>query len=378
MAKARFRIVQPSLWPYVDWPLILVTLALLACGIITLWGALSRGEGPQLWPIPFYAKRQILYASVGLVGMAVVGFIDYRRLHRWVWLFYAILILALVGLLIKGAAIKGATSWYDLGFFRLQPSEPGKIVLVLTLASYLALRMRHFRGLRHIFIPLGIIGLPLVLILAQRDLGTALVLIPITGAMFWVAGLRKWIFALFILLGIIGAVSAYPHLKPYQQERIKTFLNPEADRQGSGWNIFQAQTALGSGQLLGKGWGRGTQTNFRFLPEFHTDFIFPTVGEQFGFVGCMVVIGLFIVFIGRMVRLAQMSGNVFGVLIITGLTAMLCTHIIQNIGMVVGLLPVTGLPLPFFSYGGSFMLTCLASVGLVLSIAARRPLEEED
>jgi rod shape determining protein RodA len=163
-------------------------------------------------------------------------------------------------------------------------------------------------------------------------------------------------------------------LRDYQKERIKTFVNPSADPRGKGWNIIQAMTALGSGQLAGKGWGRGTQTNFRFLPEYQTDFIFPTVGEQFGMVGCSVVLLLMLLLVLRMVHLARLTEDPFGVLIITGLATMFCTHIILNVGMTVGLLPVTGLPLPFFSYGGTFMITCLVSVGLALGIGARRGL----
>jgi rod shape determining protein RodA len=366
MAKARFRMVPYRLLPFVDWPLIAVTLGLIVCGLVTLWGATIDN--------PVYARRQLLFASVGAMAMLWLIAFDYRKLQHVVWPLYALLMLALVGLLIKGATIKGATSWYDLGVFNLQPSEPGKIVVVLALARYLAPRMLEFRGLRHTFKPLLIVGGPLSLIVLQRDLGTAMVLIPVTGAMFWVAGLRKRVFVLFLFVGLAAGVYGFQHLKPYQKERIQTFLHPEDDLRGTGWNITQAKTALGSGELTGKGWGRGTQTQFRFLPEFHTDFIFPTVGEQFGLAGCLLVIVLFLLFIWRMVWLASRCDDLFGLLIVTGLTAMLVTHIVQNIGMVLGLLPITGLPLPFFSYGGSFTLTACAAVGLTLSIGARRGL----
>jgi rod shape determining protein RodA len=374
MVKPRFRLVPYRLLPFIDWPLIAVTIALLACGLITLWGATSGGEGAQLWPIPFYVWRQLLFAAAGLaLAGGLIGF-DYRRLRPVAWALYGLLVLALAGLLIQGATIRGSASWYDFGLFKFQPSEPGKIILVVALARYLADRMLTFRGLRHALVPLAIVGGPMLLILAQNDLGTALVLVPVAASMFWVAGLRKRIFVLFLVLGIGAITLAYPHLKPHQQERIRTFIHPEADLRGSGWNIFQAKTTLGSGELTGRGWGRGTQTQFRFLPEFHTDFIFPTVGEQFGLVGCLTVIALFALFIWRLIWLATRCEDLFGVLILTGLAAMLVTHIVQNIGMVLGLLPITGLPLPFFSYGGSFLLTALASVGLALSIGARRGL----
>lgn len=375
MTKPRFRLVPYRILPGVDWLLIAFALALGICGILTLWGATSSGNGPaSAGSLRTYAWQQMIWFGLGSLLMIGLIFFDYRLLKRVTWPLYAVLVVMLIGLLAKGEAIKGARSWYDLGFFRLQPSEPGKIIIVLALARYLAPRALKFRGLRHIFKPAAIVLLPMGLILKQPDLGTAAVLIPTTAAMFWVAGLRKWIFIVFILLGVGVGVVGYPHLKDYQQERIKTFLNPGADPRGKGYNIIQAQTALGSGELIGKGWGRGTQTNFHFLPEYHTDFIYPTVGEQFGFVGCVGVLILLLCLIMRMIRLASVTQDLFGVLIITGLATAISTHVTLNVGMVVGLLPVTGLPLPFFSYGGSFMLTCMAAVGLTLSIGARRGL----
>lgn len=372
MAKPRFRLVPYRLLPWVDWWLILVTLLLAACGIITLAGATYRG--PEAGLLGVYALRQAIWFAGGVVLMFTLIFFDYRKLRRFNWVLYGIILVLLVGLLAKAETIKGARSWYDLKFFKFQPSEPGKIVIVLALAQYLAPRVLEFRGLRHLIRPMLIVGVPMLLILKQPDLGTAAVLVPTTAVMFWVAGLRKWIFISAFVAGMVGAVLVYPHLMPHQKARIETFINPEADPRGKGYNIIQAQTALGSGQLLGKGWGKGTQTNFHFLPEYHTDFIFPTLGEQFGFVGCMTVLLLQLLLVARMIHLANVTQDVYGVLIIAGLTSILGTHIFLNVGIMVGLLPVTGLPLPFFSYGGSFMLTCLAAVGLTLSVGARRGL----
>ncbi len=372
MQRPLFRMVPYRILPRVDWLLILTALALALFGIVTLWGATSSGDGPG--PLAGYAKRQLVWCGIGLLGLVFLIVVDYRRLRPLIWPLYGILIALLVGLLVQGQFIKGARSWYGLGFFNLQPAEPGKIILILVMAHYLASRMDRFRGLFHTIVPLMIAGLPMGLILIQPDLGSALVFVPVVGAMFWVAGIRKWVVVLFILAGVGVAAAGYPHLKPYQQQRVLTFLNPEADRLGKGYNIIQSQTAMGSGQLAGKGWGRGTQTNFRFLPEFHTDFIFPTVGEQFGFVGGSTVLGLMVLLIGLMIRQAQRVPDLFGLLIITGLATMLATHIVFNIGMTIGMLPVTGLPLPFFSYGGTFMLTCMAAIGLTVGIGARREL----
>jgi len=372
MARPQFRLVPYRLWPGINWFLIVVTLTLAVCGVLTLWGATSDGRGPG--PLRGFALKQIIFSGLGLVLMVALIVFDYRLLKRATWVLYGLLIVALAGLLLKGHAIKGAVSWYNLGGFTFQPSEPGKIVVILALAHYLAPRMTRFRGLRHTLVPLGIVAVPLLLILVQPALGSAAVLVPVTAALFWVAGLRRWIFVAGFALGILVCVVGYPHLKDYQKERIKTFVDPGADPRGKGWNILQSQTALGSGELFGKHWGHGTQTTFRYLPEYHTDFIFPTVGEQFGLVGCLAVLGLLLCLVGALVHLAGVVQNLYGVLIVTGLATMLATHVVLNVGMCVGLLPVTGLPLPFFSYGGSFVLTCMGAVGLALGIGARRGL----
>lgn len=378
MAKARFRIVPYRILPSVDWILIGVTLALAAFGVLTLWGAtLATPNGPGPLTMKAFATKQIIFFLVGLVALVTLVIFDYQILKRiaWIiWMTYGVLILLLLGLLVKGHAIKGAEEWYNLGFFNFQPSEPGKLIVILALAQYLAPRVRKFRGIRHTIVPLMIVGVPMLLILKQPDLGSAAVFIPVTAAMFWAAGLRKYVFITFFLLGIGVCALGYPHLKEYQKQRLKTFIDPSADPRGKTYNIMQSMITLGSGQLTGKGWGRGTQTNFKFLPEYHTDFIFPTLGEQFGMIGCGIVLLLMIILVARMAHLANETQDVFGVLIVTGLTAMFCTHVVLNIGMTIGLLPVTGLPLPFFSYGGTFVVTCMSAVGMAVGIGARRGL----
>lgn len=372
IGKAHFRLVPYRILPRVDWFLIVITLALAACGVITLWGATSHGSGPG--PLGGFALKQIGYFGIGLGLMIALIVFNYQSLKPVSWILYGLVMLMLLGLCFKGQTVNGARSWYNLGVFKYQPSETAKLITIIVLAQYLAGRTRKFRGLLHIIKPMMIVGVPMGLIMLQPDFGSTVVFMPVTAAMFWVAGLRKYVFLLGFVVGLGVAMAGYPHLKQYQKERIKTFLDPSADPRGKGWNIMQSMTALGSGQLTGKGWGKGTQTNFKFLPEYHTDFIFPTVGEQFGMIGCSVSLLLMFLMVVRMVHLATQTQDMFGVLIITGLSALFCTHIILNVGMTVGLLPVTGLPLPFFSYGGSFVITCMASMGLVLGIGARRGL----
>ena len=319
MARPRFRIVPPRILPHVDWLALLLTAALVTMGVVTLWGATSGGEGPS--PFMGVARRQAVFGALGLALMLGCVLMNYRWLHGAAWPLYGLLLISLVGLLIQMHFTKGARSWYNLGLFKIQPSEPGKIILALVLARYLSARILKFRGLRHTLAPLAIAGGPLLLVLVQPDLGTALVLVPMVAAMFWVAGLRKWVFGAAILAGLgvifFGFHWVKPHLKPHQQQRIETFLNPTADPLRTGWQILQAQTTLGSGQLFGLGLGHGTQAKLLFLPQYDTDFIFPTLGEQSGFVGCALAIALLALLVGRMVQLARVTQDLFGVLLIT-------------------------------------------------------------
>ena len=373
VTRPLFRMVPYRVLQRIDWLMLALAAALIGFGIVTLWGSTSAaGDGPG--PLRGYALRQLRWAAIGLVPLVFLIVLDYRKLQPVIWIIYGLQMALLAGLLFKGETIKGARSWYDLGAFNFQPSEPGKLVVILALAHCLSHRMDRFGGLRSLPLPLAIVGFPVWLILKQPDLGSAMVLVPVAGAMLWVAGLHKWIVLVALIAAAGGAVATYPHLRPYQKDRIQTFLNPEADPLGRGYNIIQSETALGSGQLLGKGWGRGTQTNFNFLPEFHTDFIFPTVGEQFGLVGSSLLLLMTTLLVLLLLRLANQTHDLFGMLIVVGVATLFATHVFFNIGMTIGLMPITGLPLPFFSYGGSFMLTCMASVGLAVGIGARRGL----
>ncbi len=374
MTPLNFRFTPPRLWPNVDWSLMAVTILLSMISVVALWGAAADEGG--IGPLTGYARRQLQWTIVGIPVMAAAAFFDYRNIRRFVWVLYLIIIVVLLLVLVHGRHIKGATSWFifSMGSFRLQfqPAEPCKIIVALALAHYLSDRMLVFRKSWHTFIPLIILGIPIFLIMKQPDLGTSVVFLPMAAAMFFVAGLRKRLFILAIIVAVSGAYLAYPHLKPYQKDRIQTFLNPGQDALGKGYNVIQAQTALGSGGFFGKGWGKGTQTNLRFLPEYQTDFVFPTLGEQFGFVGCVTALGLYAFILFRLVYLAMRSKDLFGVLLLSGVAAIYLTHIVLNIGMATGLLPVTGLPLPFLSYGGSFMLTCFLMIGLAVSVGVRR------
>ncbi len=356
-----------------DWILLGSVLALTAIGIVTIWGA-SSSDG-TLAPFTGYARRQLQWTVVGLVLAGGLMFADYRWTRIAAWPLYITLILSLIYLLVIDRKVKGAASWLSIQVgpvrFGGQPSEFGKVIVAMVLARYLASRVLKFRKLWHTFLPLLILAIPVGLIVLQPDFGTAAVYLPMAFAIFFVAGIRKRVLAFYFVLGIVVAVSAYPQLKPYQKDRIKTFLNPGEDALGKGYNVIQAQTALGSGKMFGKGWGRGTQTSFRFLPEYQTDFVFPTLGEQFGFMGCLGALLLYGILLGRLLILAGRTEDLYAALLLVGIASILTIHLMLNVGMAVGLLPVTGVPLPFLSYGGSFMLTCYTMTGLALSVSAR-------
>jgi rod shape determining protein RodA len=373
MSSLSFRPPTP-IWPKIDWTIIGCAMAITITGIMTMWGA-AASDG-NLGPFIGYPRGQTLRLIIGSVAMAALVLFDYRKTKAFAWPLYFILIALLVAVLLKGERIKGAQSWFILPLgpvqFSFQPSEFGKIIVVMVLARYLSNRVMRFKKFHHTFVPLLIAGVPIGLIFIQPDLGTAVVFIPVILAMFYVAGIRKRVLIAFALLGVGAAVGFYPLLKPYQKDRIKTFMNPGQDALGKGYNIIQAQAALGSGQMFGKGWGRGTQTSFRFLPEYQTDFVFPTFGEQFGLAGCLVILALYGIMLLRATYLAGATEDLYGALLVTGLVTVFVVHIVLNIGMATGLMPVTGLPLPLFSYGGSFILVCYMMIGLIVSVGARR------
>lgn len=365
----------PRVLPNLDWMIIGLAVMLSLAGIMTIWGA-SATDG-EIGALTGYSRRQLQWTLLGFIALAALALVDYRWSKRAAWFLYAALILTLISLLLFGRQIHGAKSWIFIplgpGRFQVQPSEIGKVIIVMTLARYLSGRMLTFRKFSSTIIPVLIVILPMALIVAQPDLGTGMIFIPMMFAMFHVAGIRKRVILIHLLIGAGVFALGYPHLKPHQKQRFETFLDPSKDALGSGYSILQAQTALGSGGVFGKGWGRGTQTSFRFLPEYQSDFIFPSLGEQFGLAGCLAALALFALFLTRMTYLAGSTEDLYGALLVTGLTATFAAHVVLNIGMSIGLMPVTGVPLPFFSYGGSFMLTCFIMTGLVVSVRAHRP-----
>ena len=360
-----------------DWPLVVSLLALASLGLVVIDGSLHPSEssalGDEAWPVSRTAVKQLLIAlfSIFLFALPILC-CEYQIIDKLALPFYWICIVLLVALLLLEQKTKGAASWLVMGNIRFQPSEPMKLAVVLVLARWLARRPNKLERMSDLIVPAMIVGLPVLLIARQPDFGTALVFVPVCFVMLWAAGLRKRHVAAMIVCGLLMAAAVWPQLKPYQQRRIEVFLKPGSDSLSSGYNITQAEIAMGSGRMLGKGWRGGTQTAYEFLPEHHTDFIFSSLAEQFGFVGAMLAIALYAVVIGRALRIASNAKDWQGSFIVIGLITIFITHVVLNIGMCLRLFPVTGLPLPFLSYGGSFLLTNVILFALIINIGMRK------
>jgi rod shape determining protein RodA len=355
--------------------LLLATLGLIAASVYTVGTATQddiAGDPNH------YAYRQAAYAGVGLVLMALILRFDYSRLREWKLGIYAFAIASILLVYALGVSARGSRRAIELGFFNFQASELGKLLLVVALSAFAVDRMRRL-GERETTSRIVLLALiPAMLVVAQPDLGSGLVYLAIVLAVLFVAG-TKWTH--FAALAALGAVAiaivlvAAPAvgidaLKPYQKDRLTAFLNPTTDPGDEGYQINQSLTAIGSGGKTGRG-EEATQTRLDFLPEHHTDFIFSVVGEEFGFVGAALVLSLFALLIWRALRILTMSKNFYGALVAGGITAMLMFQVFVNVGMTIGIMPITGIPLPLMSYGGSSVLTTLMAIGLLQSIHAQ-------
>lgn len=343
----------------------MLTMLIFAIGIIFQY---SVSYQKDVAPFENPAIKQLVWVLIGFLIFAFVLKFGYRRLISLSYFLYAAVLLLLIAVLIFGRQRLGAQRWFHLGFFNLQPSEFTKLSLILTLAYYLGRRTDRVLRIRNFLIPFFLTAIPAVLILKQPDLGTALVLFPIFISMLFVLGTQmKYIFG-FLLTGVLLMPVFWNILRPYQRQRLLVFINPNMDPLGAGYTIIQSKIAVGSGRLFGKGWLSGTQNYLNFLPERHTDFIFSVVGEEWGFVGSLILLSLYFLLIRRMLHILDITENTYGRLLIAGIATMICFQVVVNIGMTIGLFPVVGITLPLISYGGSSLLTTFIGIAIVLSV----------
>jgi rod shape determining protein RodA len=370
-------LARDSVLRHMDWVLIIAVFALALIGTLLVWSA-TRADLAQAGANPnTYLEKQLLNVAIGLVLMAAVSLIDYRMLRVYTPLVYAAACLGLLVVLSPlGVTVNGAHSWIALpGGFQVEPSEFAKIGLILMLAVILSeLRDRAQRpGLRELALALGCGGLLLVLVGLQPDLGVAVLLVVLLMGVIALSGVRlRWLAG----LGVAGALAALAvwslHLlKPYQVQRLTAFVNPAADPRGTGYSAAQAKIAIGSGRVFGQGLFQGQLVAGNFVPEQHTDFIFSVAGEELGFVGAVVIIALLAIVLLRALRIAARADDMFGLLVASGIAIWFGVQSFINIGMTIGITPVTGLPLPFVSYGGSAMFADMIAVGVLLAVHRR-------
>ncbi|HBT83466.1 MAG TPA: rod shape-determining protein RodA [Desulfuromonas sp.] len=354
---------------YFDWVLLLLVLLVAGLGILNLYSTTS-GWAPA--GLPIYLK-QLVWCGFGLVIAMTFCTFDYRHLEYLGFFLYGITLALLLLVMLVGKTTMGATRWIDLGFFNLQPSEVFKIVVIITLARYFS-EKGDLRGndLFLLLLPFGLLIVPVLLIARQPDLGTALLVMFIALTVILFAGLRRQTLTVLAFAGMAAIVGGWFLLRDYQKDRIRTFLDPERDPLGAGYHIIQSKIAIGSGGFFGKGFMQGTQSQLAFLPERHTDFAFSVFGEEWGFAGALFLLALYLLIIIWGIYIARSAGDRFGMFLAVGVTAMLFWHIVVNLGMVIGLLPVVGVPLPLFSYGGTSMVTTMAGVGILLNVSMRR------
>ena len=395
---------------YFDYRTATVAAALVIIGLISIYSATYDARASEI------TYRQLLWVAAGMGALLIMMVLPYRALQTISFPSYFLCMLMLVSVLLIGKTVSGSTSWFNLGALRFQPSEFAKIATILALASYLSRTDVSLRNFKHLLIASGIVLLPVLLILRQPDTGTALIYIgmffpvlywggasrftllafvaPVVAGVAALFGTTSFLIAIVVMgallyltkenrlavavafsVTVLAGISTqfiYDRLKPYQQKRIATFLDPGADPLGAGYNILQSKVAIGSGGLFGKGYLKGTQTQLNFIPEQWTDFIFCVPGEEFGFVGALVVLLLLSVLLVRGVQIASSVKTTFGSFVAIGITAVFGTHVLMNVGMAIGLLPVVGVPLPFLSYGGSALMANMAMVGMLMNLHAHR------
>ena len=378
---------KPLAKEFACWDLLqlIVMLLLLSAGVLFIY---TTGEqiGSQLSQT--FWKKQLIWIAIGFVAYIAAARCDYRKLIPWVWFYYIFSVAMLVLVLFIGIKVNGATSWIDLKVMRLQPSEFAKLGVIWFLAAMHGNMLFKISKLPHILLSLAALGVPVVLIAIEPDFGSAVVLAPVGALMVFTAGINWKYLAIagsvmVVIAGVLTAnelLEVKPLLKHYQRERIKTFLDPERDLAHRGYNAYQSRLAVGSGGMFGKGLGQGTQNPLGFLPRkvSNNDFIFSVIAEETGFVGAMTLIGAYILLLYTILRSAFFATDSFARQSGIGIAVLIFVHLFINIGMSIGVTPITGLPLPFLSYGGSFVVSMMFALGFMQSVYRRNVLAQEE
>ena len=355
-----------------DWLLFAVMVVLAAGSVLFIYSASYRGPGQ---PMPSFFRMQMIWFGIGLALYLGVALIDYRLICQWAVVWYVVATGLLVVVLVSGARVYGARRWLGVGSLGIQPAEIAKLAIIVAVSYYLYQKSQgSLRRWTAVAATGGMVSVPLVLIMLEPDLGSAMVLVPVAFCLLFVSGARVKHLALVAALGMALAPLAWLKLKDYQRDRLTVFLDPSHDPVGVGWNLNQSLIAVGSGGMLGKGYLQGTQNLLGFLPRTvaPNDFLFSVIAEEKGFVGSIVVLALYAGLLFRGLRIAAGARDRLGTLLAAGIVALLFCHIFINMGMTIGLMPVTGLPLPLLSYGGSFVLATMTALGLLQNIWIHR------
>jgi len=355
---------------YFDWGILIFTIGLGAIGLLTLYSAVTSGA--PCYQSILYVKQLIWYC-IGTLFVALSLIFDYKLLDRWAYAIYTICIVLLICVLVGGKYVGGAKRWLSFAFISIQPSEMVKVAIIIVLAKYYS-RHANTKGfsLRYLVKPMLLTLIPFILIVMQPDLGTALLIVLIAGLMTVFVKIEKKTFRYLVLVCALVIPLVWIFLKDYQKQRILSFLDPGSDSLGAGYHLIQSKIAIGSGAVFGKGFKKGTQNALSFLPEQHTDFIFSVMAEEWGFVGSIVLLFLFLILIIWGLNIAYACRDNFGTILCVGISVMLTLQVFINIGMVMGLMPVVGIPLPLISYGGSSIVTVMLCIGILMNVSMRR------
>ena len=356
---------------HIDYTLLFASLAIILYSLIIISSAthINTPSEDRFW----FVQRQGLFALINIVIAAIFLNFDYRGLQQYGKKLYILNLIMLVAVMLFGHAALGAQRWIQIGPISIQPSEFSKLIMIICMAAVLESRFGNLKCLRDLLPVAVYIGIPFILVLKQPDLGTSLVFMAIFVGMIIACGM-PWKF--FIGM-IIAGLASFPFLwkfvlKDYQKMRLTVFLDPNVDPLGSGYHIIQSKIAIGSGMLFGKGIFQGTQSQLNFLPENHTDFIFAVVGEEFGFIGAVILLVLYLIVLWRGIQIAKEAADMFGRLLAVGITSMLAFHVLVNVGMTTGIMPVTGIPLPLMSYGVSALTTDILAIAILLNVNMRK------